>query len=681
MDVVQFLDIGAWIALIYGRFIGLIKRTLLTSLVVLLLLYFGVWIGGFFTFVTIQLIYGLFSHALRKSAWMWEPAGQLVKAIVDFSGFKEEEAPPPPPPPPPLTWWNVTIGMLPAMPGPASIPFTLIGMYLCGAVAILSGGYLLWWVLSWMFGNMAREAVYKMRGISYESMRPGSEIAEKGDPSYQVDIVDVGLFSTVHVGHGIRVGDVIVVPTHVVRDVKNQGGIRGPKNGKIVFYHRNEVIDGQLVGDVSYIPMQSSKLSDLQVAKAPRPGALARKIVSISSRGRGSHGVSTPSNTEGCINYLGSTVPGFSGAAYHDQTRWYGMHTGAGTTSNLGIAAIVICHEVAHLFKPESGENHEEYYGAIADRRGRKWYESDANLKDWVDRQMENKYLDTITAETDFDADNLGATYVSKKGKRAERKLMEIIDPSNPISWADEVDFENAAPEKLETMAQTLEILAQKARLSASERQLKLNLGTRVKVKSQNNNGGEVLLGPLPLAPLSMREVDQRIRRSMDAVQTVLMKEIDQIKNELTRIGIEVEKLKTSQVVIPPEQQLESSKLGKPREHKGFQCCGRNFKSELALEAHKRMAKEHRVATESADPTDFKQRIKTDKTGAFLGKRLPRKKFSRSENTSPTNKLENLSSAIVESQSRMESLMENFMKCCQPMLQRMAGLDSDIVPK
>nr|UGO57168.1 MAG: hypothetical protein 1 [Riboviria sp.] len=199
-----------------------------------------------------------------------------------------------------------------------------------------------------------------LRGISGEAARAGSAfVGGGGVPSYQVALYDSSsMFRSKFIGYGIRVADVLVTLGHVVRDVDVLVAT-GPGASQVISAAPARSLRFR---DIVYYHMPSTWWSTLGVKSAnkvelPPEQAMGHMSVAITGREGRSEGVLKPSTQYvGKVQYSGSTVPGYSGAAYVDSItgKVAGIHQGVdnNTERNIGYMWKGILIDVHDMFYP-----------------------------------------------------------------------------------------------------------------------------------------------------------------------------------------------------------------------------------------------------------------------------------------------------------------------------------------
>lgn len=217
---------------------------------------------------------------------------------------------------------------------------------------------------------LVRRALYRgalkcsltMRGvrrITPEAMRMGSTFEVTPIPSFQIAVKEVGVFSNGHVGYGIRVGNIFVVPRHVLyaagwpvktlaiesaggREVFLEGRMEESRQFDLAYFF---LTDGQwaMIGARSATLLKKS-VQDCRVSCTGFSGK--------------SRGVLRKTNMVGQYSYDGSTKAGYSGAAYYAADLGVvGIHVGVDGESNVGISSALIARELNSLTFAESKRN------------------------------------------------------------------------------------------------------------------------------------------------------------------------------------------------------------------------------------------------------------------------------------------------------------------------------------
>nr|QUS52861.1 hypothetical protein 1 [Hypera postica associated sobemovirus 1] len=203
-----------------------------------------------------------------------------------------------------------------------------------------------------------------VRGIKYvpEAMVSGSDFTLGKTPPYQIALEKITLFSTIHVGYGIRVSDsVMAVPAHVWEKFKGDEVVKmtGQKTTLMVPYKMGTM--ASMLNDLMFIRVSQKTFSELGVSLAKLSEKEFEKInVSITGKNKQlatSRGFLKPSKImQFFYEYNGSTLPGYSGAAYCMGNVVYGIHVWADVERecNYGYTSKAIALELKYLVIEES---------------------------------------------------------------------------------------------------------------------------------------------------------------------------------------------------------------------------------------------------------------------------------------------------------------------------------------
>lgn len=237
------------------------------------------------------------------------------------------------------------------------VDFQTVVMVLVGAVLASALTYGLGLVLF----RFVTSAMLRYRGIeqstSYESMIAGSEFRKAVLPACQVPIFCLGTFSDSFVGFGLRVGSFLVVPTHVMESVKGSRIVLKSANLKKGVLMNSAPIPSKVCSDLSYYPMANEVWTTLAIRDAPI-AKFTEGVISVAGFKDGevqaSSGQLCKSQFVGILKYSGSTVRGFSGAAYVRAGLVVGIHTGAAIDHNAGISSVVFAEEIKSFVHVEA---------------------------------------------------------------------------------------------------------------------------------------------------------------------------------------------------------------------------------------------------------------------------------------------------------------------------------------
>ncbi|APG75646.1 hypothetical protein [Hubei sobemo-like virus 26] len=279
----------------------------------------------------------------------------------------------------------------------AVVILTLIGLRLAARGCFSSGARI---VRSW-------------RGVHYEAMRPGSFFVKGDVPDCQVSVMLPGLLSDSHQGYGIRYGEYLIVPRHVVAG--HQELILSSKRAKVAV--NVTFAQSRLNEDLAYMYVGQNAFSQLGAvnAKFPKkfmstyatctglPGAVSARVAKSIIRGK--------------LVFDGSTLPGMSGAAYMAQGLVLGIHQGQSGMINVGLSADLFRAEIKYLVRQESVTGH---YDRTDDDRPSK-FQANWNYEE-IEKMSELRYSQddwAFDAAIDYEEQlDFGESMVRKPGPR-----------------------------------------------------------------------------------------------------------------------------------------------------------------------------------------------------------------------------------------------------------------------
>nr|QZZ63301.1 hypothetical protein [Vespula vulgaris luteo-like virus 1] len=288
----------------------------------------------------------------------------------------------------------------------------------------------IWFVACWTLRHPIKRVIYRMQGIEYESMRPGSDFIDGAKPCYQVEILQPGSFgfSHVHLGFGLRVSQTLMaVPTHVIQGM-TEVMIKGPKSSIVI---TPKMLASRLHSDLTYVHLDSSKWSNLGVPIAK----LVREAPAVFGKCHGMRGysmgrISKSRQIKFMVVYEGSTEPGMSGAPYLIGDAVAGMHCGVLGEANSGISASLIIQEVAQLVSGEAihggisssaAADSANYFGQKVSKQIRAWDEAElarsvkaAYSTDW---NTLNSMTPDYNAQLNFDEERSKSNVVQLMGQ------------------------------------------------------------------------------------------------------------------------------------------------------------------------------------------------------------------------------------------------------------------------
>ncbi|APG75870.1 hypothetical protein 1 [Sanxia sobemo-like virus 3] len=276
---------------------------------------------------------------------------------------------------------------------------------------------LLLWVLSRRY---LRTTLMRMRGVYIgESMRNGSKFMPAQIPSGQVAVMSAGMLVDNHIGYGLRVGNVLVTPYHVIRDIVNPILSYG---GKKICVNVAHVVASKCIPDVAYLMLDETQWTRLGVPKVKvvtKTTNVATSVTCVGLSGQ-SVGLLRKSSRIGMMIYSGSTIPGMSGAGYFVNNQCHGMHNGVIMHDNVGVSMSCIYGELKMIFRGESSHDFgEEVVKKSAGVR---------IFKTWSDEDLVKQFHE-MWQEPDFEEDISGA-WGMRLGEESADKIIKLTGQS-----------------------------------------------------------------------------------------------------------------------------------------------------------------------------------------------------------------------------------------------------------
>nr|UBJ25989.1 hypothetical protein 1 [Sichuan mosquito sobemo-like virus] len=464
----------------------------------------------------------------------------------------------------------------------------------------------------------ARRVVQSWRGVQFEAMRPGSAFVKAEIPPNQVQIKIPGLLSDTHQGYGIRVGDYLVTPAHVVQGHREV--LLCTAMGK--FLVEVNAVRSRAADDLLYLFVGQNVFSQLAVAVTRYQKNFTASFATCTGEPGMSTGRVSKSVMRGKLVYEGSTMPGMSGAAYMLQGATVGIHQGVAGSVNLGYSSDLIRLEMKYLTRGEAISGSSPGGGDSSAARPRiqtTWKYED------LEQSLESRYTEDNWAYHEDDDDDF---YSRKLDFERARKIPSFtITPNQEGSiQVASTSLTGNSPGEVQVVSDVLtaavidrldDILA--ARLISRVQVLEL----QVQQLQKQVAAPAVVVAPEPKPGTS------------SGVETKTSLDCEYCG---TRTTSEEAMARHRQYSHPPKEVCEE--------------CGQECRSVMRLQRHRAVA--HPVIGESAFAEDTGSAGKLIKTGKpFLGKTasLPKKK----RNSSPSLSTQDLNKAF---QSMAASLSE-----------------------
>lgn len=430
-------------------------------------------------------------------------------------------------------------------------------------------------LLRWS-GRTVSRSLLRIKGIQVyqgEAVRAGSNFFTGNRPAYQVPISVDGVFSPHFVGYGIRYKDVMIVPNHVYQDAVDANGclILGDKQKMLVQPH--DVKFSNRINDIVYLLFSPEVWARLGVTSA-RP-IRTEKSASVNVYGpKGmSTGVAKKSTMPFLLEYSGSTVSGYSGAAYSAVYGFYGLHLGVVGGVNTGASAEALAIEVDKLFFGESR------------RKQRILSQPDSQDSGTPLKQKDNDWR---------------AAQIVEEEEELEQRWRE--DPKGRhLSYYDWLDQQRESSNVMEEFISTLDSTTMALLLDM------LNKRVRASTSYQPQSDSETVF------------VD-----ALTSSEDLLEKELNGIKQRLQLLETKVAKLEGS-VTVPPKPVVNGLRCpAKECEKKRKTYIDKASLRIHCFSAHGIVLKEESISKcyvnkkESANPTDSQVLVETK--NSFLGK-------------------------------------------------------------
>lgn len=505
--------------------------------------------------------------------------------------------------------------------------------------SILLGVFAALVFLRLLFYLPVRQMSYRVRGIRYEAMKPGSELlAGVKEPAFQPRIMQPGLFVNSFQGYGIRVGKFLILPRHVYDACDGQVLMRGPKGSYIV---SNAPIQSRVVRDMVYIPLAEKIFSDCGIPSATLAKRLAKgALVTCIGEQGASSGVIRPLSIMGMLSYTGSTLPGMSGAAYivnSTSRKVQGVHHGVVGDNNVGTSGLIIARELKALEGRMFGESPlgNEVDEQLADRRG--------GYKAWAEEDLDEAVLDAWQVDDDdwaYDDDAM------------DYEEEVVWDRDSEDDFWDRDDYYGESSRR-----------RRKKKKKALRRVIGLGHGTS---RPKIDVSGPVKLEKDPPGE-TVREAFNRLEKKVGDLE----KRVKELEGRLPDRDKLAKKVDKAVSTVNTRDKRPAATSGT----RGLTCyeCKRQFPSVKALVAHNDV--KHRQKGESAVKDDFKKVVKTSK-GRFLG-RSPKNPGDEQRGSSKSFPRSTQYQSILESQLKTNEYLDRLGKSFELLAKAINGQSSE----
>lgn len=513
-----------------------------------------------------------------------------------------------------------------------------------------SAGVLVAYSISGIVRRRFRSYKYARNGYNYESMMEGSSFSNSQLPHYQVSIEVEGMFSFNHNGYGLRIMNYLVVPMHVVGDRKE---LLIRYRGKTAQCSTSGIKRSLFVQDVAYlyIPADVWSLLGVGACKVRTMNEIQSQYVTCSGFKGASTGYLEKSKINWLMEYRGSTVNGYSGAAYHVNGVLMGMHLGCTGSTNMGVTAAVLFRELDRINDVRQAMTGESYgEEPVFGSRAQEWSVRSIikGLEDY-DRLYDQKgWADDDDCVIDYNA-NLGYDSEAKivKDVPNKYKLKEHIALLGDLSAADVKQMTEDLLYYAENRdKRNMRVVSSINKPSVESPVIRLNV--------QSDGREDYIALKSVVKPMHMGDIIRDLQRRVTILEgkvgdtdscKMVKQDIQQLKSKL-------------EIINPAEIKLLKEMLYV--EDEVFPCsrCNKQFSALSSVQEHfKAKHLESPIKEESVFPSDTKATVKMDK--AFLGKRrsspLKRSKISR----------RSLSSSVESTQSQLLAVLRSLMNDLQ----------------
>lgn len=306
------------------------------------------------------------------------------------------------------------------------------------------------------------KGLQRMRGIVHvtgEAAVPGSYFNAKSPiPDFQIKVMKPGLLMDTFAGYGIRYKDILIMPVHVLRVVGQDPLLVGSAGSVVV---KLEPIVSVKCNDVAYCVLSTEVWAKLGARSAGIIPVSTRSVPVVVTGPEGStQGFAAKAPLAHILKYTGSTLPGYSGAAYVHNGAVYGMHIGIVNDYNAAVAMESMVHEIRAIVMGEGRNtggrgNASNYYGhpEVRGRRGADW------TADQIDEDLYEEYM--------YDPASRGISYEQYASRRSGGSSAAVFEGENSAELVDSLTqlVQQASLEELSFLKNLTEAEAAKKRM------------------------------------------------------------------------------------------------------------------------------------------------------------------------------------------------------------------------
>lgn len=526
--------------------------------------------------------------------------------------------------------------------------------WLCGGTTVTALAY----CCSIILTSYLRRTLWRFKGYEWEGLQPGSDFGSGRAPPCQVQISWLGALREKHSGYGIRCGQVLAVPLHVIR---NQEQVLLTSHRGVKMVVPVQVIESATMNDVGYLQLSETAWSKLGVKDSTV--AFTMGIASCSGLSGTSVGRVSRSSTLGLLTYKGSTVPGMSGAAYAINSQVCGMHVGMVRGQNAGVSMELIALELKKLTQETaiySDDEEVEHEQPIWNEKDLKRVVAEAydeiRVKDQWYEQSRKDILDAVRRGIAIDWAAEEAATATKRPRPKPRTVR--------FDYAQQSDDAPAAVLEVKTVATRVMDLEDEV---SELRQMLEQVQGRLAILE----GKREVVKPKPKEYLKCEFCDACTITAAGMEKHLKASHPVKAPKVLIKCEFCDESL--------PEKSMANHLANSHKPREVFVCdCGLKCRTELRLSNHKLSCT---YKPESAFSSDFKRMVKQDRS--FLGQRKSQR-ATRSEDlpvgsSKPASR--GPSQSREEPQNELMAFLRNLNSTLEGLQKDMDGLTSAITQK
>lgn len=541
-----------------------------------------------------------------------------------------------------------------------------------------------------------RKMMYKARGFTGEARVPGSEFVRGLPPKSQVEILAISMFSSKVVGYGARFRNALVVPRHVVDNIRGYDiGVRGPNMTHIL---TEDCIPSIMASDLIYYRFSNEFWSKMGVGVMNSVTVGVRSAARISGPEGISSGWVAKRPEVGMLQYTGSTDFGYSGALYFHGNVVYGMHTGSLDGVNSGYSSELIEMEVNKIVPEISTPDEIDEDFNVAGKSAPSWTSDTLRkkLEKVSKKRPDATYVNEgMVPEPDSNDIVIVKEILDELTPSMRRVLRNVIMSTDPRMMTGHSNEGPEVPVTAETV--TDEIYDELDRLK--------------EVTTKMTSALEIMEGAFG----ALREevigkgdqINERTRQAFQIQDETIRNALKEQRNFIENMSIEVAnvtkfclpdrvakleaEIKDININLNMNKEKPQEKVVREEEPQRIGCtmCARTFRSKMATIQHIRNAHEmtHEQAVlaynhlpgfkpegKKVNFRDNVSKIRTDKKGSFLGQNSIGRRYGR---TSASKVEEIRSTSTLESQSKMDDMMKKLDNICDLLQKGMVGHTSE----